>query len=96
VGRIASIRGKATSKSPLQSLLLMRAKSFTAAARAPWEAVGRLWIKGPLDRGEPAQKRPHRLVSSTIPGSERYAEAKQLVEDHPEEIADPWHRRSPE
>ena len=52
--------------------------------------------QGPARPRGASTERPRRLVSSTIPGSERYAEAKQLVEDHLEEIADPWHRRSPE
>ena len=58
MGRIASIPGKAKPKSPLPSRLLLRAKSFPKTGREPWEAGSRLWIKGPLDRGVPAQKGP--------------------------------------
>jgi len=52
--------------------------------------------KGPARPRGASTETPHRLVSSTIPGSERYAEAKQLVEDHLEELADVWHRHSPD
>ena len=56
--RIVSIRGKAKPKSPLPSRLFLRAKNFPKTGREPWEAGSRLWIKGPLDRGVPAQKGP--------------------------------------
>jgi hypothetical protein len=56
------------------------------------------------EQGKPWQRRRpgtstariSRLVSSRILVPERQAEAKQLVEDHLEEIADAWHRHFPD